>query len=363
MDSRAWHVFFMSALDATSNSLWNSVRITVLKPMRISFFDLPLELRDIIYSHLLYCPSGLFFSPAFSFSSPPSQHRSSYPVKGRNNALVKHETRRHSNEAWLPTSILYVSKQVHYEASEILYRQNNFIFQSPLQPISQFLTTLPLTVSSMIRHITFLKRSLMALHFDNFTAWRSLYPALQDMNLESVTVYPPLEVAMYNPHPAILFRAMFGEPNQFWWPALRFFVGLLMSSRHSLKSIRLNYPLTPTPIPAAVLSAEDLSSSPMSRTALKDQQNVNVEDLIIIQRLRVPRYADDSSEEADIYANLKASGPHGMFTRRCWKEWYERPEVVNRIKWEFDVHWESKGEGLGLRDSEGVVLELTNPGK
>ena len=178
--------------------------------MRIPFFDLPLELRDIIYSHLLHCPSGLFFSPAFNFSNPPENPPPQYSIKGRNNALAKHETRRHAHEAWLPTSILYVSKRVHFEAAEVLYRQNNFIFGSPLQPVAQFLTTLPNSYLSMMRHVTLLKRGLMALYYDNFNAWCAMYPIFESMDLDSITIYPPIETALYNPHPMILFREMYG---------------------------------------------------------------------------------------------------------------------------------------------------------
>jgi len=133
-----------------------------------------------------------------------------------------------------------------------------------------------------------------------------------------------------------------------------------MSPNHSLKSIRLNYPVAPPPpIPAQVLGDEQQ----MRPTALKDRRDVKVEDLIIIRRLRVPRYPEDAAEEADIFSALKQSGPHGLYTRRCWREWYDRPDVVNRINWGFNVQWEEKGEGLGLKDSKGVVLVLTCPGK
>ena len=350
------------------------------------FLDLPRELRDQIYGHLLTTDAGILLTmvtrrsardktngqKAGGFATLLAQSlERAFKVKGRDYALAKQEngpgalldhegtapvvveedeqpgpsTTPEAISSWLPTSVLYVSRQVSAEALEILYGTNDFIPNCPLEHLNHFLVSLPPKHRLQIRSLAFPKRSLMPLQYPNVTAWDTLLSIIsQQTHLSTVKLFPPHEPSMYKPSPALIMRASFKEETQFWWPAAQQLIGLLQNPTKSLRTIQLIYP----------------SLSPPGGTArqigqINRVEKIDVEDLTAVKTLRIPRRPWDDVPEVDLFEKMLISGAHGVFTRTAWKHYFAEAERQGRARQNFEV------EMVEHKDKDDVVL-LLKPG-
>ncbi|KAF2102390.1 hypothetical protein NA57DRAFT_51972 [Rhizodiscina lignyota] len=316
----------------------------------MSFLALPRELRDKVYEELLVRPDGFWLKPPVAHG----QFSSENPRTGR----VRYGI------ANIETSLLYVNHQISAEAAETLYSRNIFHVPSPLSHFVQWLLRLPPQHRRAIRRLEFPQRLLMPLLFNNVEPWKRVLDIIAGrspdvgavpMQLTEVKISVPLDFQLYEPSPQLGLRKLLTNSEQFWWPAAKFFVGILMEtpdkkrvedisdteSKPTLARIELIYPsFENRGIPA--------SQTPVFRP-LTGPEAVDIEILEAVRMLRVPRNnQEDEGTEDEVLVKMMRSGTRGSDTKRAWKEFHAVEHIKSREKWDFHVDWEAGAEGSRL---------------
>lgn len=298
----------------------------------MSFLNLPRELRDKIYEDLLYKPGGFY-------------------LKVR------------SGQASIDTSLLYVNRQISAEAAETLYSANIFHVPSPLSHFVQWLSRLPRQHRQSIRRLEFPQRLFMPLLFNNVESWKQTLEIISGrspssgpapMQLTEVSVQVPLDFQLYEPSPALGMRKLLTNSEQFWWPVLKYFVGLLMETPNTSSLLDEKYEAKATLARLQLVYPHfENKGIPSWQTpvfkSLTGADAVHIEDLEAVRMLRVPRDgAEDQEAEDEVLVKMQRSGTRGSDTKRAWKDFHSLEAIRKREKWNFHVSWEKGAEGSRL---------------
>ncbi|EON63956.1 hypothetical protein W97_03185 [Coniosporium apollinis CBS 100218] len=206
----------------------------------------------------------------------------------------------------LETSILYVNRQIFYEATEILYRDNLFVFQDPLQGVSHFLGRLPDYATTNLRHLAFLSESRI---FDMYGTGRHWYEVTdiieRKLQLQSVDITAPItlsmSLAMCSDYPHFQ-----GFKAQWHWSYIRQLATLLANG--SIHTLRIVYP----PIVVPLLDKQSTEPIPDESVRHMVAKLVSItimfrkkfKNLHVIRMLMMPRAEGDEEMESRIRASL-----------------------------------------------------------
>lgn len=202
----------------------------------------------------------------------------------------------------LQPRIFYANRQVFHEAAEILYRNNLFVFQDPLQGVSHFLSRLPEYATRNLRHIAFLSESRI---FDMYGTGRHWYEITdlieRKLQLQSVDITAPATLAMCSNYPHFN-----GFGKQWHWSYIRQLATLLASG--NIHTLRIVYPSILLPL----LYKQSIRSIPVESWKHLVPKLVgiaimfcqNVKDLHIIRMLMMPRAKNDEEMESRIRGSL-----------------------------------------------------------
>lgn len=305
------------------------------------FLDLPREVRDNIYRHVVSSRHGvvrIYGQGGYTGNANPGT------IKGRLWRYGAPEPER------MDISLLCVNKAVSAEALACLYSANAFHPASPLSHFVAWLRNLTEANRLMIRKLDLPQRLFMPLLFDNTAAWEDLETVIggedgaKPMELTSVSISVPLDVALYEPGPAVGLRKLISSAEHFWWPQVKFFVGLLMQRKvlpeapATIWFVRINLPtLHERGIPE--------SHVPILKP-LEGPNGLRLDQLDAIRYLRIPRVpAEDKPEELGIFEQMKTSGMQGRYTRQAWVDYHAAESKTSREPWDFHAHWKAGNEG------------------
>jgi hypothetical protein len=335
--------------------------------MSQTFLSLPRELRDKVYSEVLTASGVIYLSSPFR--DPITNALLTKPrVKGRTTPFA-----RRDGPEFLETALIYVNRQVSSEALETLYSTNTFCVPVPLSNFVYWLSHLPAKNRVCIRNLELVQRLFEPLLFDNTDAWSDLYHLIsttrhggQAMHLSKVTVLMPLDYTFYEPSPALSLQKLMSNSMLFWWPALKFFAGLLVGSSDSDTAVdlpRSSSSHQPTPGPSLfllVLRFPDLarrgipsSHAPVLVSFDGDTPTVQPERLEAVNILRVPRFPGDTQAEAAVLSLLRQVRRRDRKTSSVWKDYHAREEIASRARLDFRACWFAGREGLELGMSNG----------
>jgi hypothetical protein len=248
--------------------------------------NLPLELRDQIYTELLCPPAGL----KLQYDPKRKQVRRCLQQGSLENELEE-------DRAW--PAILRVSRDVYEEARPILYGKPTFVIQAHPQSIFAFLQDLPQRNRETIRSLAFHEHIPLPSFVINFAWWRVLSPFLsKKMFLSTVTIRPSVEPSMFEEHTFEPAPTSFHASRDCWWPPARCFVSALMDG--SLQELRLQY--------AAY-------RNPRTGQVAVFKSDIAFEDLFAIKMLRIPHGRSDEEDEVAKIEEMKETGSVGIKVR------------------------------------------------
>ncbi|KAJ9665293.1 hypothetical protein H2201_004585 [Coniosporium apollinis] len=264
------------------------------------FLSLPLELRNEVYRALL-APTAIIYIRAASTLTKVRIHGSkrmvpSYEVTGRvcepgqlaqfrellvdelESTIINKFKELRSDR--LQPHIFYVNRQVLHEAAEILYRDNLFVFQDPLQAFRTFLAA----CQNMLPEIC-----------DTLPSYPNLASSTRMAQAGTATLAMCSEYPHFN-----------GFKAQWHWSYVRQLATLLASG--NIHTLRIVYP------PVVISPLDQDSTEEISDEAVKqwfvDLVGVmilcrrNIEDMHVIKMLMMPRAEGDEEMESRIRARL-----------------------------------------------------------
>ena len=309
----------------------------------MAFDSLPRELRDKIYEELLTRPTEVFFKTSYDL------RKSAHPRPW---------------SPWFDTALLYANHQISNEAAKVLYSSNVFALPSPLTHFVKWLLRLPPRHRQSIRKLKIPQRLLMPLLFNNIGAWKQVYDIIggrspdcvsAPMQLHEVVIEVPLDFQLYEPSPALGLRKLLTNSEQFWWPAVKFFMSLLMEPSSVPATSEANNGVSEASLARLILKYPtfDNRGIPASHTPvfkpLLGPQAVDIETLEAVRMLRVPRqHPEDVGAEDEVLTKMMRSGTRGSDTKNAWREYHEMDTIRARDKWDFHVNWMAGAEGSHL---------------
>jgi len=146
-----------------------------------------------------------------------------------------------ATEHQIPTSVLYVNHQINIEASQVFYTSNRIPFDISAEFIIRFLSSLPSTTRSRIRHLGFGRHSTAADDYNCTKYWNSLCSYIKrHLQISPVTVQIP-----HDAHYCIDWNKKYGKQAYvkfFWWPAAFALRDMLMDRK--IQELRLAHAQT-----------------------------------------------------------------------------------------------------------------------